>query len=167
MVESSESGAQISLNGRADPHWITLHLFKLVDGTYDVPISKGGHVNWSRRVHVAAGREQWMMADLQSQVARGLLIVDTEPSGMEVFIDGKPYGHSRVEAVLSAGWHVCEVVPGQGLRPISGRFHLEAGSAVTKKIRITSAPATGARTEPNNTTGGPPGGPTIQERGTE
>ena len=66
----------------------------------------------------------------------GIFTVDTDPPGMQVFIDGKPYGPSRVETVLRPGWHVCEVIPGPGLRALVSRFHLNPGEALTRRIRM-------------------------------
>ncbi len=145
ILQSSVSGARITVNGHVDAKWLTPHLFRLAAGTYDISISKGGYLTWSRQLRVTAGGEQWVMADLKSEEANGLFVVETEPAGMAVYIDGKSYGYSRVETVLNAGWHVCEVFPGQGIQPVVGRFHLDAGAELTKRIRVTRVPATGSR----------------------
>ncbi len=145
ILQSSVSGARITLNGQVDPKWVTPHLFRLPAGTYDISISKGGYLTWSRQLQVTRGGEQWVMADLKTEEANGVFVVETQPAGMAVYIDGKSYGYSRVETVLNAGWHVCEVFPGQGIRPVVGRFHLDAGAELTKRITVTRAPATGTR----------------------
>jgi len=77
------------------------------------------------------------MAELENHDG-GIFIVDTDPPGMQVFIDGKPFGPSGVETVLRAGWHVCEVIPGPGLQPLVRKFHLGPGEALTRKIRLAS-----------------------------
>ena len=61
--------------------------------------------------------------------------METEPSGMQVFIDGRPYGASRVVTVLQAGWHICEVVPPAGIKPLVGKFHLDPGEALTRRTQ--------------------------------
>lgn len=140
VVESNISGARITLNSKSNPKWITPRLFSLAPGTYVVSVSRGAYMTWTRRVHVDDGREQWIMADLENQEG-GIFTVDTDPSGMQVFIDGKPFGPSRVETVLRPGWHVCEVIPAPGLPPLVRKFHLSSGEVLTRRIRVGSPAA--------------------------
>lgn len=154
IVQCGVSGARISLNGRSDTHWVTPHLFSLVPGAYTVSISKNGYLNWTRRVQVEAGKKDWVLAELADE-GTGILTVETEPSGMQVFIDGRPYGVSRVDTVLGAGWHTWEVIPPSGAKPVVGKFHLAAGEALTKRIRVRMITAaagsaqTGAISQPS------------------
>ena len=67
--------------------------------------------------------------------------MDTDPPGMQVFIDGKAFGPSRVETVLHPGWHVCEVIPGPGLKALVSRFHMQPGAALTRRIRMETPAA--------------------------
>jgi type II secretory pathway predicted ATPase ExeA len=137
MVQSSVKDAHITINGREDPRWITPHIFSLVAGTYIVSVLKEGYAGWSQRVEVNPGRERSLVAQL-SNTENGILTVETDPPGMQVYIDGRPYGASRVVTVLSAGWHICEVIPPAGLKPLVGRFHLDPGEALTKRIQVTT-----------------------------
>jgi type II secretory pathway predicted ATPase ExeA len=143
IVQANMSGARVSINGRYNPKWVTPRLFSLVAGTYNISVSKGGYIAWTRRVHVDKGGEQWVTADLKYDEGAGIFIVDTEPSGMQVFIDGKPYGASRVETTLAPGWHAYEVHPGYGVQPVLGHFHLKSGEALTKRIRVTPGESSG------------------------
>lgn len=143
IVQSSVRGAHITINGRNDPRWVTPHYFSLVAGTYIVSVSMEGHSGWTQRVHVDEGREKWIVADLTND-ENGVLTVETEPSGMQVFIDGRPYGASRVVTVLQAGWHICEVVPPAGIKPLVGKFHLDPGEALTRRIQVTRPNAAAA-----------------------
>ncbi len=144
VVQSSVPGALITINGRNEPRWVTPHLFSLIPNTYIVSVSKGQYLTWTSRVHVDAWRKKWIVAEMTRDEGDGIFVVDTDPTGMQVFIDGKPYGSSRVETALRPGWHVCEVLPGRGLRPVMSKFHLNPGEALTKRIRVTSATAPGA-----------------------
>jgi hypothetical protein len=135
VIQSSISGARIILDGKSDPHWVTPHLFYLAPGDYQVSVSMGGFSTWSRRVHITRGKDQWLMADMASN-ENGVFTLETEPPGMQVFIDGRPYGPSRVDAVLQPGWHVCEVITEPGAKPLVGRFHLDPGKALTRRIRV-------------------------------
>ncbi|MGA2073841.1 MAG: AAA family ATPase [Terriglobia bacterium] len=140
VVQSSVRGARISINGREDPSWVTPHMFSLAAGTYIVSVSMQGYSAWTQRVHVDEGRDKWLAAELTSNET-GVFAVVTEPPGMQVYIDGRSYGASRVETVLPAGWHTCEVIPPAGIKPLVGRFHLDAGEALTKRIRVKSSNA--------------------------
>lgn len=138
VVESSVDGAKIAINGKSNPQWVTPHLFSLPAGPYEVSVARGGYLPWTRRVQVDDGQERWLMAQLASQDSQdgGVFTVETDPPGMQVFIDGKPFGPSRVETVLPPGWHSCEVVPGWGLHPLDSKFHLQPGQALTRVIRV-------------------------------
>ncbi len=135
VVESNVSGAQISIDGENNPKWITPRLFSLAPGTHLVSVSRPGYDPWTRRIRVDEGREKYISAEIVNHDG-GIFTVDTDPPGMQVFIDGQPYGPSRVDAVLRSGWHVCEVIPGPGLRALVSKFHLNPGEALTRKIRM-------------------------------
>jgi type II secretory pathway predicted ATPase ExeA len=135
IVESSLDSARITINGKSDPKWVTPHLFSLAAGTYLVSVYQGNSQAWTRRIRLDEGREKWLMAELQNN-ENGVFTVDTDPPGMQVFIDGKEIGKSRVEMTLAPGWHVCTVVPGPGLKPLLRRFHLQPGEALTRRIRL-------------------------------
>jgi general secretion pathway protein A len=140
IVESSESGAQITVNGKSNSKWVTPHIFYVASGTYVVSVSRSNFRMWASRVHVDDGQEKMLMATLEDD-GTGFFIVDTLPTGMQVFIDGKAFGPSRVETVLRAGWHTCEVIPGPGLQPLVRKFHLGAGESITRRIRMNSPEA--------------------------
>ena len=139
IVQSSESGARISLNSRHNAKWVTPHLFSLAAGTYIVSVSKEGYATWTRRLQVGKGREEWIMASLIRDRGTGILILDSDPPGMPVVIDGKPSGVTHMETVLDSGWHQCEVLPGNGNRPVTGEFRLQPGEILTRKIRFSPA----------------------------
>lgn len=140
IVQSSVRGARITINDRDNPKWVTPHMFSLVAGTYIVSVSRGGYASWSQRVHVDEGRNKWLVAQLSSDES-AILTVETDPPGMQVYIDGRSYGASRVVTVLPAGWHTCKVVPPSGLKPLVGRFHLDPGEALTKRMQVITANA--------------------------
>ena len=135
VVQSSVRGARITINGRDDPQWVTPHMFSLVSGTYIVSVSAQGYASWTQRVYVDKGRDKWLQAQLSSDET-GVFSVVTEPPGMQVHIDGRQYGASPVVTVLRAGWHTCEVIPSADIKPLLGRFHLDPGEALTKRVRV-------------------------------
>lgn len=133
VIESNVSGSAITINGRSEPEWITPHMFDLPQGTYRISVSQDGYSTWFRKVTVTAGNKKWITADLS--LPRGVFVIDTEPPGMQVFIDGKAYGPSEVEATLNAGTHTYKVVPPKGGRPLEGSFVLKPGDILTRKIQ--------------------------------
>jgi len=138
VVESSASGAHISINGQSSLEWVTPHLFSLVRGVYNIKVIKSGYKPWTQQVRVDGSPEKWLVATLTAYGEGGIFTVETDPPGMPVYVDGKPYGVSRVETELPAGWHVCEVVTGPGNPPLVTRFHLDSGEALTRRIRVTT-----------------------------
>ncbi len=136
VVESSVPGGAITINGETNPGWRTPHIFDLPQGLYRISVSQEGYTTWYRVVRVTPGHKHWLMADLH--MPRGVIVIDTEPPGMQVFIDGKAYGPSEVEASLDAGLHQFKVVPPGGKRPLEGSFVLKPGDVVTRKIRWPS-----------------------------
>ena len=89
VVESNVSGAHITIDGENNPKWITPRLFSLAPGTYVVSVSRRAYEPWTRRVHVDEGREQYISAEIVNHDDGGIFTVDTDPPGMQVFIDGK------------------------------------------------------------------------------
>lgn len=133
VIESDVRGGRITVNGRNEPDWVTPHILSLPPGTYRIDVSKGGYSRWSQLVHVSGGMKSWVMANLG--LPSGLFVLETEPPGMEVFIDGRSYGPSMVKAALSAGEHTYKVVPPSGLSPLVGTFELDAGRVLMKKVQ--------------------------------
>jgi hypothetical protein len=148
VVESSVSGAHISIDGENNPKWLTPRIFNLAPGTYMVSVFRPGYGSWNRHIRVDEGKEYYVSAELvDMNQDGGIFTVDTDPPGMQVFIDGKPYGPSRVDTVLAAGWHVCAVIPAAGLQPVVSKFHLKPGEAVTRRVKL--GPPTAGSSENN------------------
>lgn len=150
VIESNIGSGQITINGKTQPDWQTPHIFSLPVGSYRISVSKAGYSTWFHDVEVTEGSKKWVMANLS--LPRGVIVIDTDPPGMQVFIDGKPYGPSEVETALTAGTHSYEVIPSTGHQPISGSFVLKPGGILTKKISLLpSAGRPGAenRTDPS------------------
>ena len=125
------------LTERQIPAWRTPHMFDLPQGVYRISVSQEGYTTWYRVVRVTPGHKHWLTADLH--MPRGVIVIDTEPPGMQVFIDGKAYGPSEVEASLDAGSHEFKVVPPGGKRPLEGSFVLKPGDVVTRKDTVVFA----------------------------
>ena len=133
VIESNVRGGTVTINGETNPDWRTPHMFDLPQGMYRISVSRDGYVTWYKVLRVSAGNKRWVTADLQ--LPRGVIVIDTEPPGMQVFIDGKAYGPSEVQAALDAGEHEFKVVPTGSRRPFEGSFVLKPGDILTRKVR--------------------------------
>ncbi len=137
VVESDVHGGRITVNGRHEPDWVTPHILSLPPGTYRIDVSKGGYSRWSQLVDVGEGTRRWVMANLG--LPSGLFVLQTDPPGMEVFIDGRYYGPSMVKTTLAAGEHTYKVVSPSGGEPFFGTVEIEAGRILMKKVRWQEA----------------------------
>jgi len=137
VVESNVPGGAITINGNTDPGWRTPHMFDLPQGVYRISVSQNGYSTWYKVVRVTPGHKDWITADLH--MPRGVIVIDTEPPGMQVYIDGKSYGPSEVETALDAGTHQFKVIPPGGKHPLEGSFVLKPGDVLTRKIRWPSS----------------------------
>ena len=143
VVDSNPGGAHIGINGHAASDWVTPHLFALTPGVYTVSVIQSGYMIWTRQVELDRVKEKWLMADFQGtpQVNKGILIVEMDLPGMQVWVDDRLYRGNRIQAVLPAGWHAFKVVPGPDSQPYATNFYLSSGEAVTKRVRVTSTSA--------------------------
>lgn len=147
VIESNISGSAITINGQSKPDWITPHVFDLPQGTYRISVSREPYSTWFKVVQVSPGHKSWISAELQPP--KGVIVIDTQPPGMQVFIDGKSYGPSEVEAQLNVGSHTFKVIPPLGRRPLEGSFVLKPGDVITRTIRwLPSAGGPTADTTP-------------------
>lgn len=149
VLESNVNGGAITINGKSEPGWQTPHIFSLAPGTYQIAISKPGYSTWFKNVQITGGNEKWVVAHMRAP--HGVIVIDTEPPGMQVFIDGKAYGPSEVEASLSVGTHTYEVIPPGGQKPLKGTFVLKAGTILTRKIKwLPSGGSSAAQNMPDS-----------------
>lgn len=133
VMEANFNGARVFINGQSKPGWLTPHTFSLRPGTYWVQVTKHGHPSWSGSLHVTKGRTKWTVADLGR--SSGVILIETNPSRIPVFIDSEAYGPSPVESTLSAGRHTYKVIPKNGSKPYTGSFVLKAASLLRIKVK--------------------------------
>ncbi len=88
VVESTPSGAQVQVDGRTDPSWVTpFTLPGLAPGQHSIIVSKAGFSSDSRSVDVTSGNRASVQIRLSQQMAS--LAVSSTPAGANVFVDGK------------------------------------------------------------------------------
>jgi serine/threonine-protein kinase len=131
-VSANVTGAIISVDGRSDASWLTPYTFSdLPDGTHNVVISMDGYENFQQSVTIVGGQTALVNGNLST--ARAEVDIITEPVGVEVFIDGKSYGPSPIQAILAPGSHIYMVKPA-GMAPIEKAFTIKSGEILTKKL---------------------------------
>jgi serine/threonine protein kinase len=90
-VNSTPEGAQLRIDGRSDPSWITpYNLAGLTPGQHTVIVSKPGYAQETRTIEVASGSKSFLVVQLP--LATAGVSVASEPPGAAVFVDGKDTG---------------------------------------------------------------------------
>jgi eukaryotic-like serine/threonine-protein kinase len=91
QIDSTPQGAQIQLDGKGDPSWVTpFSLTGLSPGTHIVSANKNGYSAEVRSVDVASGSKSFVVIHLSPNNA--LMVVNSTPAGAEIVIDGKKTG---------------------------------------------------------------------------
>jgi len=106
VVESNPEGAQVQIDGRTDPSWVTpFTLPNVQPGQHSVTISKSGYVTDTRTVDVTAGNRITDSVHLTQLLAT--LIVKSDPPGASIFVDGHDVGtKTPAQISMNKGQHV-------------------------------------------------------------
>jgi hypothetical protein len=92
LVTSVPDGAQVQIDGRTDPSWLTPYTVTgLKPGQHSIALAKSGFNSESRSVEIASGAKSTLSIHLAQLGAT--LVVSSQPSGASVYIDGKNAGH--------------------------------------------------------------------------
>jgi hypothetical protein len=105
-IDSTPQGAQVQLDGRTDPSWVTpFSLTGLAAGAHTVTVSKAGYSTDTRTVNVASGSKAFVTSHLSQQMAT--LAVSSSPGAANVYIDGKNTGKlTPAQVPVDKGQHV-------------------------------------------------------------
>jgi serine/threonine-protein kinase len=105
-VDSTPQGAQVQLDGKTDPSWVTpFSLSGLNPGQHTVTVSKSGYSTDTRTVDVASGAKAFVVSHLTQIMAT--LAVSSTPPGANVYVDGKDTGKlTPAQVPLDKGQHV-------------------------------------------------------------
>jgi serine/threonine-protein kinase len=97
-VTSTPEGAQVQVDGRTDPGWITPYVMNNVSlGQHTVTVAKPGFNSETRTVDVASAKS--MLALRLTQLG-ATLAVTSDPAGASVYLDGKSAGHTPIQIVV-------------------------------------------------------------------
>ena len=105
-IDSTPQGAQVQLDGKTDPSWITpFTLSGISAGPHTVTLSKAGYSTDTRAVDVASGNKSFVTSHLTLLMAT--LSVTSTPPGANVYVDGKDSGKlTPAQVSVDKGQHV-------------------------------------------------------------
>jgi cytoskeletal protein RodZ len=105
-IDSTPQGAQVQLDGKTDPTWVTpFTLSGLNAGQHTVTVSKAGYSSDTRTVAIASGNKSFLVTHLTQLMAT--LSVTSAPSGANVYIDGRDTGKlTPAQVSVDKGQHV-------------------------------------------------------------
>jgi hypothetical protein len=105
-IDSTPQGAQVQIDGRTDPSWVTpFTLTGLGVGQHTVTVTKPGFSSDTRTVSVASGSRAFVVTHLNQQMAT--LAVSSSPAGAKVYIDAKDTGKlTPAQVNVDKGQHV-------------------------------------------------------------
>jgi serine/threonine-protein kinase len=87
-VDSTPEGAQLEIDGRTDPNWVTPYtLAGLPPGQHTVTVSKSGFASDTRSVDVVSASKATLVVHLTSLNAT--MNVTSDPPGAAIYVDGK------------------------------------------------------------------------------
>ena len=88
VVDSTPEGAQVQVDGRGDPSWVTPYtLSNLAPGQHTIVISKSGFGQETRTADVAAGGKTSLSVHLSALALT--MAVTSDPPGASIFVDSK------------------------------------------------------------------------------
>jgi len=91
QIDSTPQGAQIQLDGRGDPSWVTpFSLSGVSPGQHTISVSKSGYSAEARTVDVVSASRSAVAVHLTA--INALLVVDSTPAGAAIVLDGKNTG---------------------------------------------------------------------------
>jgi eukaryotic-like serine/threonine-protein kinase len=105
-IDSTPQGAQVSIDGKSDPSWVTpFTLSGLSAGQHSVTIARAGYSPDTRTVDISSGAKAFVASRLAQLVAT--LAVTSTPAGANVFVDGKNSGKlTPAQVAVDQGQHV-------------------------------------------------------------
>ncbi len=92
QVDSNPQGAQIQIDGKSDPSWVTpYNVTGLSPGQHSISVSKTGYSPETRTVEITSASKSFAVLHLAP--IHALLVLNSTPAGADVVMDGKSTGH--------------------------------------------------------------------------
>jgi hypothetical protein len=105
LIDSTPQGAQIQLDGRGDPSWVTpFSLSGLSPGQHTISVSKSGYSAESRTVDIVSASRSAVAVHLTA--INAILVVNSTPAGAAIVLDGKNTGRvTPIQFTVEKGSH--------------------------------------------------------------
>ncbi len=105
QISSTPFGASVTIDGKTDPDWVTPFAAKrLRPGRHSVVFTFKDYQPETRQAEVVAGTK--LPLYVQLQVAQGFLVLNSDPAGAEIYIDGRDSGQvTPARITVNAGQH--------------------------------------------------------------
>jgi serine/threonine protein kinase len=105
-IDSTPQGAQVQLDGRGDPSWVTpFALTNLQPGQHSITVSKAGYSTDTRAVQIGSGNRTTTVVHLSQLMAT--LVVKSDPPGANIYVDGRDAGaKTPAQVSVDKGQHV-------------------------------------------------------------
>jgi serine/threonine protein kinase/cytoskeletal protein RodZ len=105
-IDSVPQGAQVQVDGKTDPSWVTPFTLPGLDpGQHSVTATKPGYSSDTRTVEVTAGNKSFVVTHLTLLMAT--LAVSSSPAGANIYIDGKDTGKlTPAQVSIDKGQHI-------------------------------------------------------------
>jgi serine/threonine-protein kinase len=127
VVNTVPAGAQVAIDGHADPNWVTPYeIAGIAPGHHTVTITKPGFIAENKNVEVVSHGKFSLFVQLTQQPAT--VVVTADPAGSQILIDGRDTGRvtpSQI-SVEKPGNHTI-LVKKQGYLEESTTVNLEPG----------------------------------------
>ena len=125
-INSTPEGAEIRIDSRTDPNWITPYsMAGLEPGPHSITIRKVGYSSEARNVDVASGSKSFLVVHLTQLGA--MVTVTSSPVGASIFVNGKDTGRvTPAQIVAEKGAHTF-LVRKQGYLDETTTVELAAG----------------------------------------
>jgi hypothetical protein len=107
-VVCNVSGARVLVRDKAvgdTPSHGEPLVVSLTAGSAMLEVDADGYESFQRSVVLPGGSALVVNVELVSKGRAGLLLVDSQPPGSDVLVDGRPLGNAPVEASVGAGTH--------------------------------------------------------------
>jgi len=139
VVDSRPSGAEVYLDGRLQGR--TPLSLSVNPGRHEVELRLPGYRSYRVTVNPKPGDRVQIFAQLVAEVQEGTLVVDSSPSGAEVYVDGRLQGRTPLRMSLEAGRHEVRVVaPGYG--EYRAQVEVRPGESVRLTVELVPVRAT-------------------------
>src|SRR5437868_1057680 len=105
QINSTPSGAQVSISGKTEDAWVTpFRAKKLAAGNHQLTFTLPNYESQTMNVKVAAGETMAIGAELTAST--GTLAIQSNPAGANIFIDNQPTGKQTPNQIaLPPGEH--------------------------------------------------------------